>query len=396
MANTDHRIKSWAFRSFSADKKDGTFHGGRAFTALNALMVANQWSWEETYRSLLDQAHSLSLMPDDPKCIKAMLRTQGFVQQPGVKGEVTIEDVCRGMNERCHDGQIAIIETDKGWFSGGMYAVVPESHGAFIGGACRVSRYQCVGENYPEQNRVREVWVRWADREDHSPVRRRTGHGRTGRSRQAPESHAAFHHYQANPAGNSIGDCSVRAVASAFGITWDEAMERLAGSAGHTATAINTSANINKTLEKEGFLPCPAVKVNGKQLTGKEFCREMAARYHNGEKILAYVGKSHVAAVLPFEEDGAAVYKIVDSWDSTDRKIGVYYVKPVPQPPAPAREKGASLEKLAVGTRLIHPVFGEGTVDEDSGTGWVDIVFARGGRRKLDAKWVLRNCTRCA
>lgn len=127
-------------------------------------------------------------------------------------------------------------------------------------------------------------------------------------------------------------------------------------------------------------------------LTGKEFCQEVTARYHKGERIFAYVGNNHAAAVLPVDDGKTIRYKIMDSWNSSDRKIGTYFVKEVSDHTA----KTALANELKRGTKIVHPVFGVGTIRGTSHDGWLVISFSSAGQRLIDTKWALHNCRRVA
>lgn len=129
--------------------------------------------------------------------------------------------------------------------------------------------------------------------------------------------------YNENPEDNLIGDCAVRAVAGVLSISWVDAVRKLAEAQNYTATEINRNSNIEALLRKEGFQEFGPIKRNGKILTGSQFCDLIHDMFEEGTRIFAYVGNSHVAAILVFDND----YKIVDTWDSTNRKILKYWAK---------------------------------------------------------------------
>ncbi len=136
-------------------------------------------------------------------------------------------------------------------------------------------------------------------------------------------------------------------------------------------------------------------------LTGKQFCEEMNHTFSNGEKIFAFVGRSHVAAILPYiDADYKVHYRITDSWDSSDRKIGEYWVstsmeniqKTVPgsvdllqKPDMP----------ISVGTTVTHPKYGCGNIIqivEKSNDLILEIEFSRVGTKKISKSWLDSNC----
>ena len=156
-----------------------------------------------------------------------------------------------------------------------------------------------------------------------------------------------------NPNDNYIGDCAVRAFAAVLEIPWAEAIKRLAEAQNYAATILNGKKNIDALLKKEGFERFDAMKRNGK------------------------IGE----------------YKIVDTWDSTNRKIIEYWAK-YPQKPKRPRKTEAPTEKLtalSVGMTIQHKTFGNGKVTALSDT-IATIQFAGGVEKKFAVAWVLGNC----
>ena len=169
----------------------------------------------------------------------------------------------------------------------------------------------------------------------------------------------ALYVHNENPNENLIGDCAVRAVAGVLEISWSEAVRKLAEVQDYTETIINASSNIEVLLRREGFQEFDAIKRNGKVLTGREFCDIIHDMFQAGTRIFAYVGSSHVIAILVFNEE----YKIVDTWDSTNRKITKYWAKypERPQKHIKATEP-AKLTEIAAGMQIQHRVFGIGII----------------------------------
>lgn len=83
--------------------------------------------------------------------------------------------------------------------------------------------------------------------------------------------------------------------------------------------------------------------------------------FQAGTRIFAYVGSNHVVAILVFNDD----YKIVDTWDSTERKITRYWAKYPERPQRRAKLVIAEkLTELSIGTKIQHKVYGTGEVIE--------------------------------
>lgn len=376
-----------------------------AQSAVNAMTLADQTSWDEAFGALMDQVHRLNLMPDNVRCIQAMFEADGFIRQPGVRDWVSVADVVRYMNENCHDGQIAIV---RGVYSAGYVTVAPAGSLAGSEGFADPKRYHACGMRSMLNTRINDVWVRWADGEDHSPVKRRKGRGgkREKAEKAPPADHETFHYLQKNPRERT-GDCVIRAFAALLDVSWDEAMDRLTAASDGSNTTVNSIDVYRELLRQEGFERRSPVVINGRRITGKAFCREMDRRQLGGARIFAHVGRSHVAAVIPFTEDGETHYKIVDSWDSTDRCIGEYWILYPPgqeplwrNPPAeepasreePRQEPDSRAVPIPVGVCLIHPRFGRGTVRAAHPAGWVTVDFSDGASRQLDSKWVMKHC----
>lgn len=55
-----------------------------------------------------------------------------------------------------------------------------------------------------------------------------------------------YKYYNPNPAGRVVGDCAVRAVSKALGITWEEAFDKL-------ATAAYKMADLPNSVGRRGY-----------------------------------------------------------------------------------------------------------------------------------------------
>ena len=176
-------------------------------------------------------------------------------------------------------------------------------------------------------------------------------------------------------------------------ISWNEAVDRLSSV---QEVTVNAREVYPKVLNNNGFVHHAPLVRGGRHLDGKSFCEEMNKIYHNGERIFAHVGRLHVAAIVPTENsDGTSSYKIIDSWDSSKRLIGEYWVRQAKKPTqVPTIESQRLLPRriLNVGKRLRHPTFGEGTIIVVS-PGILTIDFGVNGSRRLGEDWVLKHCS---
>ena len=117
----------------------------------------------------------------------------------------------------------------------------------------------------------------------------------------------AYIYYNPNPSGRSVGDCSVRAVAKALDIDWEEAYSLITAN-GFLMNDMPSSNSVwQSTLKQRGFvrelLPdsCPDC------YTAKEFCLD----HPKGVYVLGFSG--HVATSV----DG----NLYDSWDSSEEIV---------------------------------------------------------------------------
>ena len=113
-----------------------------------------------------------------------------------------------------------------------------------------------------------------------------------------------------NPAGRVVGDCAVRAIAIALGMSWEDAFARIAANAYAMGDMPSADSVWGSVLRQEGFsreaIPntCP-------------FCytaEDFADDHPEGTFVLGFGG--HVATV----RDGV----IYDSWDSSN-EVPVYF-----------------------------------------------------------------------
>lgn len=123
-----------------------------------------------------------------------------------------------------------------------------------------------------------------------------------------------YKYFNNNPLGRrTVGDCSVRAVSKALGISWDEAHDMLADMSKQMGTIMNDNDVISAVLRMNGFyrenLPCTTRDC----YTVREFARDFPV----GTYVLGT--GSHVVAVI----DG----NYYDSWQSGDESIMYFWTK---------------------------------------------------------------------
>lgn len=113
-----------------------------------------------------------------------------------------------------------------------------------------------------------------------------------------------------NPTGRLVGDCSVRAIAKALNIDWENAFSLLAASAYAMGDMPSADSVWGSVLRQHGFYRTAIPDTCPDCYTADDFCQD----HPHGVFVLGFGG--HVATV----RDGI----LYDSWDST-REIPQFY-----------------------------------------------------------------------
>ncbi len=115
-----------------------------------------------------------------------------------------------------------------------------------------------------------------------------------------------------NPCGRSVGDCSVRAVAVALDITWEEAFDILSDAAYKMCDMPSSNSVIGAVLRMNGFRVSPVSGI----CTIAEYVRD----YPRGIKVMFTTGQTgHVATAI-----GQNLY---DAWDSSNEFIQLVWYR---------------------------------------------------------------------
>lgn len=124
----------------------------------------------------------------------------------------------------------------------------------------------------------------------------------------------AWKYFNPNPMGRNVGDCSVRAVAAALDIPWEEAFDLIADNGYQMGDVMSADSVWGSVLRQNGFYRMAIPNNCPDCYTAADFARENPV----GTYVLGFGG--HVATV----RDGV----ILDSWDSSNEiPIYVYYRK---------------------------------------------------------------------
>lgn len=347
-----------------------------ASTTVQCLADAAVTDWQTAFQMQIENAKMLGQMPDDFKVIRETLRSQGFIMQSTHVENIRVRELLNKLRHFDVSALIFIQVCDYKHLGGYMIAL-------------RVSN-SVLTLISPESKRLNEftdrwtshVWFRWDDGVDRSPYPRKTVRRQHKESphHKSYEETESYKPFQPNPCNNYIGDCVVRAVSGAMDISWSDAIDLLSST---NETTVNAREVYPKILEQNGFVRHKPIIRNGRHLDGRSFCNEMNKTYRHGERIFAHVGRLHAAAIIPVScDDGDTTYKIIDSWDSSKRTIGDYWVKSVKVTVKDSLEKKPFKKTFDIGTELLHPSFGIGTVTATV-PGILTVDFKSNGLRRL-------------
>jgi hypothetical protein len=113
----------------------------------------------------------------------------------------------------------------------------------------------------------------------------------------------SYVHYQQNPCGRLVGDCAVRALCKALGVTWEQAYLKIV-TAGYGMCDMPSSNSVwGAVLRQNGFRRINIPDTCPDCYTAQDFCRD------NPKGVYVIGFGNHVATAV----DG----NIYDAWDSS-------------------------------------------------------------------------------
>lgn len=119
--------------------------------------------------------------------------------------------------------------------------------------------------------------------------------------------------YNPNPMSRRVGDCAIRAVAKALGMSWEDAFALVSANAFAMADMPSSDSVWAATLRQHGFYRAAIPNTCPDCYTAADF----AADHPDGTFVLAFGG--HVATV----QDG----DLFDSWDSSSLIPQFYFYR---------------------------------------------------------------------
>ena len=119
--------------------------------------------------------------------------------------------------------------------------------------------------------------------------------------------------FNQNPAGRVVGDCAVRAVSAALGVSWETAFALIANAAFQMADMPSSNSVWGAVLRQHGFYRHTVPNECPDCYTAADFCKD----HPRGVYVLGF--GNHVATVI----DG----DLYDSWDSTNEIPQYFWAK---------------------------------------------------------------------
>lgn len=119
--------------------------------------------------------------------------------------------------------------------------------------------------------------------------------------------------FNPNPAGRVVGDCAVRAVSVALGVSWETAFALIAKAAFQMADMPSSNSVWGAVLRQHGFYRHAVPNECPDCYTAADFCRD----HPLGVYVLGF--GNHVATVI----DG----DLYDSWDSSSEIPQYFWTK---------------------------------------------------------------------
>lgn len=347
----------------------GEINRDLSHTAVNAVAIATGKPWKQVVKSLIEQAHIRAYITTNVTVITDMIRALGFKK---INSYTSLDDLLES-----NKSSTFLIKMHYR----GYYALIPNGNGfamkGFDNNHTAIPAYK-----------IEEIWQYYPETDN------RTGITRKKVCRKTHDDSAKFIGKNINPHNNSTGDCAIRALGGALDCTWHEALDHLAQATDYSEPIVNHITNINLTLTKLGFRRQKAITSGGRFITGSELCSILSHTYFRGERIFVYVKPSHCAAILPEkQEDGSYVYKIQDSWNCTNKKMGEYWVL---LPEKETKQNAPEVSILHVNEKVSHPKYGEGTIIRIcpcNGTNLIEIDFNSHGIKKIAESWFIKNKT---
>lgn len=117
-------------------------------------------------------------------------------------------------------------------------------------------------------------------------------------------------YFNPNPVGRMVGDCSIRAIAKALDLSWEDAYAKVAANGFRMGDMPSSNSVWGSVLRQNGFYRKSLPDLCPDCYTAEDFCKDNPT----GVYVLGFGG--HVATIV----DGV----LYDSWDSS-KEIPQYF-----------------------------------------------------------------------
>ena len=143
-----------------------------------------------------------------------------------------------------------------------------------------------------------------------------------------PKDTSTFKYYNANPKNRKTGDCVIRAISKATGMSWDETLDGLVESSHKHKYCIASPEGFGRYLESLGWEKQKQPReYDNTKLTGEAFCWYLTRKYKDRKdkpSVVANIGGHHTTCFV-YSDD--IRYKCLDTWDCTYKCVGNFWVK---------------------------------------------------------------------
>lgn len=137
-----------------------------------------------------------------------------------------------------------------------------------------------------------------------------------------------FTEINTNPKRRNTSDCVIRSLALALEIDADTILKDLTKIYLETGYYASDPKCYGPYLESKGFKRHGQPrKPDRKRYRGYEFCEKLDDNPKVYGVVVAHVGNGHLSTMKNIKEDPERYYTVHDTWDCSERVVGIYWAK---------------------------------------------------------------------
>lgn len=138
-----------------------------------------------------------------------------------------------------------------------------------------------------------------------------------------------YHFHDANPKEKKTGDCVLRALSVVFDKPWDDVLDELVAYAHKYKQMPDDNILYTKYVKDNGYVQVKQPKhSDGRKLSGSELCSALGGIFAE-HPVLIKIGTHHLSAIASVKDErGLYHYKVVDTWNCSEKKVGKMYMHP--------------------------------------------------------------------